>query len=402
MVHDLGAATVTQVVAAARGLCEVVFLADRALPHVADQFALMEQLANVLDVTDMPIDRIRNLVRALDPAGVLTFSGHQVDRAAELARECGLVGHDPETARALTDKLRQRAVLAEHGVQSTACASVQGQRDVPGAVEITGLPAVLKPRQGAGSVDVRRVDSPEDCLTAVAELDVGPERPFVLEEMLRGVGTSNGLFADYVSVESVVQHGRIHTVGLTDKFPMVEPFREAGHVWPSTLEDAEAARVTALTERTLTALGVRDGVCHTEVKLTPAGPRVIEVNGRLGGGVGELARRGSGVDLARIAILIALGQPISVPEPATDGLVYQMFLLPPYDCREVVSVAPLRKLADLPAVTWVELRADDGDRVDWRRGAEHRMAVAHGTVDHAEDLRPVITAAEAATREACR
>ena len=38
------------------------------------------------------------------------------------------------------------------------------------------------------------------------------------------------------------------------------------------------------------ALGVRVGFLHTEIKLTPDGPRIIEVNGRLGGSVAEMAK----------------------------------------------------------------------------------------------------------------
>jgi len=47
------------------------------------------------------------------------------------------------------------------------------------------------------------------------------------------------------------------------------------------------------------ALRVRTGFLHTEIKVTPSGPRVIEVNGRLGGGLPNLLQQAAGFDLLR-------------------------------------------------------------------------------------------------------
>ena len=58
----------------------------------------------------------------------------------------------------------------------------------------------------------------------------------------------------------------------------------------------------------LRALGVRTGGFHTEIKLTPDGPRVIEVNGRLGGGVPEMLLQASGESLMRLSMRVALGE----------------------------------------------------------------------------------------------
>ena len=59
-----------------------------------------------------------------------------------------------------------------------------------------------------------------------------------------------------------------------------------------------------------TALGFADGVTHTELKLTPAGPELIEVNARLGGDlIPYLGLRASGVDPAAAAAAVACGRP---------------------------------------------------------------------------------------------
>ncbi|MBP5910826.1 carboxylate--amine ligase, partial [Streptomyces sp. LBUM 1478] len=48
---------------------------------------------------------------------------------------------------------------------------------------------------------------------------------------------------------------------------------------------------------------------HTEIKLTPAGPRVVEVNPRPAGNrITELIRHVTGIDLAAAAVEVALGR----------------------------------------------------------------------------------------------
>ena len=61
-----------------------------------------------------------------------------------------------------------------------------------------------------------------------------------------------------------------------------------------------------LAERAARALGVDVGCLHTEIKLTIDGPRVIEVNGRLGGGIPEMLELASGVSLFNVAARVAV------------------------------------------------------------------------------------------------
>ena len=81
-------------------------------------------------------------------------------------------------------------------------------------------------------------------------------------------------------------------------------------MFPAALSaaDAEAAEQTAL--GALKALGLVDGVvAHTEVKLTSAGPRVVEVNPRPAGNrITELVRHVTGIDLAAAFVEVSLGR----------------------------------------------------------------------------------------------
>jgi hypothetical protein len=128
----------------------------------------------------------------------------------------------------------------------------------------------------------------------------------VLEELL--VGVDQGRHGDYCSVESVTSGGVTTHLPVLSKFRLIEPFRETGHFWPSHLDETTQEQARAVTTAALRAIGFHDGVSHTELKLTPDGPRVIEVNGRLGGFINELFAHSGGPDLVVAAATVALGQ----------------------------------------------------------------------------------------------
>lgn len=116
----------------------------------------------------------------------------------------------------------------------------------------------------------------------------GPEPALIVEEYLPG--RDDQPLGDYVAVECAVDGGVV-ALAVTGKLRLLPPFRETGQFWPARLPADEREEIIDLAVAALEALDVRTGLAHVEIKLTPAGPRVIEVNGRLGGLQVDLAQR---------------------------------------------------------------------------------------------------------------
>ncbi|WP_323754937.1 hypothetical protein [Streptomyces albidoflavus] len=132
-----------------------------------------------------------------------------------------------------------------------------------------------------------------------------------------------------------------------------QPYRD----WDGTEPWAEEvhAQVTAAH----TALGVEAGVTHAEIRLTSRGPRLVELNGRLGGDLipyaGQLA---TGVDLVRAAAAVALRErPDLTPTRALTTEV--RFLYPPHDGR--VAAVSVGRAAELPGVAHAATLVAPGD-----------------------------------------
>jgi carbamoylphosphate synthase large subunit len=91
-------------------------------------------------------------VAALKPDGIVTFSEYQLALTAAIADACGLPFHSPSIVERLVDKFRQRQAFAAAGVQATGCVVVRSAAEAEAAATKVGLPAVVKPRTGAGDL----------------------------------------------------------------------------------------------------------------------------------------------------------------------------------------------------------------------------------------------------------
>ncbi|GLZ00182.1 ATP-grasp domain-containing protein [Actinoplanes sp. NBRC 103695] len=396
VVLDFGSASPMSVLASARALAEIVFLCDRDLPHVRPLFDELRTLAQVGDITGLTDDEILALPECVGLAGIVTFSESQIRRTAALADRLGLTFLDVHTAAAVTDKYTQRRILAESSVQHTECRIVRDLADLDPALDAVGLPAVLKPRHGAASARTCTVRSRQEAagryraFTSPAAGGAGID--FVVEQLLAGDSSVAGAdWADYVSVESMTSHGDIRHVEVTGKFPLAPPLRETGYVVPSTLSEDRREEVLTLTGSALAALGVRHGITHTEIKFTPDGPRIIEVNGRLGGYVADLVRRARGFDLVRAALTIALGRPCAPPPPtAYRRHVFQYFLTPPMDAVALRRLDGLDELGRVTGIRLVEIFAEPGAALDWRQGTLTYLGIVHGSASDHHEVRRLV------------
>ncbi|WP_201262939.1 ATP-grasp domain-containing protein [Streptomyces sp. CB02400] len=260
--------------------------------------------------TETLLPQVERLHSVLGFDGVITSCDYYLPVVARTAARLGLPGPAPEAVGNACRKDATRRVLADAGVPGPRFAVHEEWAGLARSAREIGYPLVVKPVDLCAGMYVRRVDDEEQLAAAVKALGEFPvnargqrRAPVVLlEELLDG---------PEVSVETVSHAGAVHVVGVTDKSVGGAPaFIETGHMFPAALSsaDAEAAEQTAL--GALKALGLTDGVvAHTEIKLTSAGPRVVEVNPRPAGNrITELIRHVTGLDLAAAFVDVSLGR----------------------------------------------------------------------------------------------
>lgn len=346
---------------------------------------LLRRLGPVVDISGLDADRAASAVGAHRPQGIVSFVDDHVEMAAALADRLGLIYHSPDVARTVVDKRLQRAAMDKAGVPGPRYWSVPAGLpavEVGRLIEQLSFPAVLKPARGSGSRGIRRVDDARALFELLGGEASGHD--CLVEEYLNDAPQLKEWMGSYLSVESVVSRGRPSHVAITGRFPLAEPFRESGNFLPGILDPDLEEPVLGMVDQAVDALAITDAVIHTEVKLTPDGPKLIEVNGRLGGRPPFLLHDVSPVNLFQAACQVALGQPVSFDGLAPcRGVGYWLMLQPPMSARRVASVSGLDEVGGLAGVETVELRRTAGEAVDWREGTDSQVLTVRGrTTDH--------------------
>ena len=381
---------VMQLAEAAAGACDLLWMIDTAVPGMSEMADLLNRFGPVVDLRGMNVEQTFKTLADWEPDGMTTYLDARMVELACVAEDLGLPFHSPATAGVLTDKARQRQALADAGLDMPPCHLVrrhQSPHELSGAVAGVGWPAVLKPRsaQGSRSTFLARDRAELDNLLVA----LGPNRPnMILESYLPDDPARDGdPYAGYVSVESLVADGVISHLALTGRFPTAENFRETGFFIPAALDADSRSAVLDLATKAIRALGVQTGCLHTEVKFTPDGPRIIEVNGRVGGGVPEMLERAAGVSLLDLTLQVALGEPVFVDGPvATDRIGYRFFLQPPTVSATVTAIDGINDFSDHADVDTVSLHQGPGATLDWRDGSGNHIVAVVGSTDDEEQL----------------
>ncbi|NUK40719.1 ATP-grasp domain-containing protein [Streptomyces lunaelactis] len=284
------------------------------------------------DTNDMDVllPYVEKLHEVLAFDGVVSSCDYYLPAVARTAERLGLPGPTPKAVEGACRKDLTRRLLADAEVPGPRFAVCRDWSRTQSAAREIGYPLVVKPVDLCAGMLVRKVSDEAEldrACRALYDFPVnarGQERaPVVLlEEFLTG---------PEVSVETVSFDGSTQVVGVTDKSSGGAPaFIETGHMFPAGIEPAQAQAAAETAVRAIEALGLDQVVCHTEVKLTPAGPRVVEVNPRPAGNrITELVRHVTGVDLAAVCVDVALGgRPDLAVRPTGVRSAAVAFLLP--------------------------------------------------------------------------
>lgn len=280
------------------------------------------QLADVtflIDYTDWSV--VRPLVEAVDRIwgvdAALSLTEPGLDIAGRINDLLDLGGTGYEVSHRLRDKWVMRRHLAAMGQATIAAALVSDRASLAVFGARHGYPFIVKPTDMTAGWGVLPVAGPEDV-----------DRVWDEVQHLRETGVTRGttlfeiqdfLMEEYVSgpeysIEAFSFAGRHVVVAVTEKLVDPDRFVELGHTLPARIDAALEQEIVATVTRFLDVMGLRDGPTHTEIRVGPRGPVVIESHNRIGGDrIKDLVQAAYGIDLT----VYAVGWPLWLVEELT-------------------------------------------------------------------------------------
>ena len=369
---------------AARALgCRIV-AADPS--DCAEAYALADQ-SHVCDLTD--IAACVSVARKHGVNGVLTLAADvPVPAVAAICEALGLAGLSVPAAENATNKAAMRRALRAASIPVPDSHLVNSEKAAQAAAFRVGGPVIVKPADSSGGRGVTLIESPD------ARDDVG--RAF--HRAIQFSRAGQVLIEEFVSgpeysVEAITIRGRTRIVAVTDKVTTGPPyFVETGHSQPCQSSAVAVAVLCNLAVDAIAALGIDNSASHTEIRIGPDGPRVIEIGARLGGGyiASHLVPLSSGVDLVGAAISLALGETPKIERRRQNGAAIRFMTPQPGRIQSIIGVEDAR---NVDGVRLVDIHKRPGDHIAPLLDATARVGYA---IAAARDAPMAIRAAERA------
>ncbi len=282
---------------------------------------------------------------------------------AKITSALHLPGLSMQSAHWVADKLLMKEQLKKKCIPIPKFFPVESEIVFETLIKNLDYPFVIKPVDSRGARGVQLVEN--DTQLGEAFLRAKEESPtgrVMAEEYLSG---------PQVSTETLIENGRCFTIGFSDRnyewLEKTKPFFiENGGELPSKLPKEAQRGITHTVEDAALALGITHGVAKGDMVLSPEGPKVIEIAGRLSGGYFSTTQIPivTGVNFVHQAIKLALNEKLDIDaiQPKQHcALAVRYLELATGDIKAIDGADNAR---NAPGMEMLELFIKPGDSID--------------------------------------
>ena len=330
------------------------------------------------NASTIDIEAICKVAEEFKPDGIMTLATDMPMRSiAAATSRLGLPGISMDTAIKSTDKGEMIKAFKEYGVESPWFYIIENVTMLNALLPQLSYPCILKPTDNAGSRGVMLVKSAEELIEAY-QYSVSQSRGglVILEEYMTG---------PEVSVEVMVVDGEPHVLQVTDKLTTGAPyFVEMGHNQPSMLPAEDVEKIKDLACRAVKSVGINCGPSHVEIKLTPTGPKMVELGARMGGDciTTHLVPLSTGVDMIKATIDVSLELTPDITPTLHKGSAIRFFDAPNGIITAIEGVEEAKSIAGVQEISFTK---NVGDEVTEIHSSLDRCGFVIAQCDNAND-----------------
>ena len=211
--------------------------------------------------------------------GIMNLNEAGSRTAGYVSNQLKLNGHSYETVEATNDKGLMRDIWRKHNLSIPFYRVVNDVPELRKAINEIGYPCILKPTDSGGSgrgISIIKEEADIEWAFEFAKPFVKNKR-FIVEEFIGGME---------MTIEAFSKNGIVFILAVSDKIKPDLRTRVATSLnYPALLENTVLAKVKKLVSDAVIALGIQNGISHTEVIVDGQGsPFLVETAARGGGG----------------------------------------------------------------------------------------------------------------------
>ena len=295
--------------------------------------------------------------------GIVAVGDRPAWIAAMIAERLGVPFHPPAAVQAAGDKHLARKCFAAAGLLAPENYRIPRDSPPSGA---RFYPCVLKPLGLSGSRGVIRANNDAEFAVAAARIRAILESPDIGrlgEARDQFIQVERFVAGPEFALEGLVTSGKLHTLAIFDKpDPLDGPyFEETIYVTPSRQPAAIQDALRSAAQRAVTALGLRQGPVHAEMRLSDDGVFCLEVAARPIGGLCSRALRFSGdITLEDVILRHALGEGCENGEALPGGVM----MIPIPKAGVFHSAGGLEEARAVPGISGIVITAKTGQRLE--------------------------------------
>lgn len=317
---------------------------------------------------DGDIEKLAALCREMEVRAAFAGCENGVLLADALSEMLSLPSNGTALSRARRHKGEMKKAFAAAGVPCARFSSIRSfdAADARAAMAEVDLrfPVVIKPPMGFSTLGVFTCEDEaalDRGLAALAALDLSPY----------GIGRDEILIEEYIGGDEFIVDtlGEGDVIHITDAWRYEKiTFRGRHHVYRSAHllphGDPRIGRIVPAALDAVRALGIRIGPAHVELKLSPAGPRIIEVGARIVGvHLADLVKVATGRDIERATVSAFLGGKADLAGAGKPWKHAAVVVLMTAANGEIRGVRGVPEIERLPSFVRHRLRTEPGQRV---------------------------------------
>jgi formate-dependent phosphoribosylglycinamide formyltransferase (GAR transformylase) len=272
--------------------------------------------------------------------GIMAVNDFGTRTASFVSNQLGLIGLSAETTEASNDKGIMRDVWQQYRLPIPRYRVIKSLNELKEALVQIGFPCVLKPTDCGGSgrgISVMQSEDDIEWSFNFAKPYVKNNR-YIVEEYLDGTE---------MTIEAISIGGKVSVLAMSDKYKPNLRTRVATSLnYPANFSTEILQDVEKLAEQAVLAIGIENGVSHTEVIVTKEGAKLVEIGARGGGGhiFHTITEAVSEINAPVVNAMLLTGLSVDLPNPQKNGAVYRFFNPSPGILQEVKNIEEARQV----------------------------------------------------------